>query len=146
MQESKQEITKSSPFWKLVANSPSASIHLNIQYLFHLTLNIGKKVLLLYAGNKGPYWPVLKSNQGLHYPQTQSVNTLVMKCMVNVQKFQTLYAIAFLPELCFYAFIPQNIWWKGKQCRSWSDCSFSALFASAMLSDKLLFEILRHLR
>ena len=45
---------------------------------------------------------------------------------VNVLKFQTLDVVPFfLPKFCcfFYAFIPQNTWWKGKQCRPWLDCS-----------------------
>ena len=54
--------------------------------------------------------------------------------MVNVLKFQTLYAIFFQFKFHFYSFISQNTWWKGKQCRPWPgavcrDTTTTALFS-----------------
>ena len=60
-------------------------------------------------------------------------------------KFQTLYAILFLPKL--FTLIPQNTWWKGKQCRPWSDWFWRSNFiwvCKCHLSDKLVYKILEY--
>ena len=43
---------------------------------------------------------------------------------VNVLKFPTFYSILFCLNFASNAVVSQNIWWNGKQCRPWSDCSF----------------------
>ena len=81
------------------------------------------------------------------YSRTITYHSHFTQQLNKYPKISYILCYTFLTIFCFYAFTPQNIWWKGKQCRPWSGAVWygSALFAYSNLSDKLVYKMLGHL-